>query len=218
MTDQLFDAIGRIARHEADRRSWAAIARVTEVHTSSLPADDHAVSVELRDSGALVPRVPVAVGALGFVATPAVGDVVVIVFADGDLHGGVVVGRLYHRDLSPPGHADGQLVLQLPPGSSSPAVDLLADPATPELTLRVGDTTVAITGRTATIAIGDAEVVVDGNAPGEVAVSAGEASIVLGASGGITIEAATTLELKAAEITIEGSGRVGISGGIVEIN
>lgn len=218
MTEQLFDAVSRIARHEADRRSWAAIGRVTEVHTSVLAGDDHAVSVELRDSGSVVPRVPVAVGVLGFVATPAVGDVVVVVFADGDLHAGVVVGRLYHRDLAPPGHADGQLVLQLPPGSSSPAIDMRADPSTPELTLKVGETTVEITGRTATISIGDAEVVIDGNAPSEVSVSAGEASIVLGASGGVTIEAATTLELKAAEVSIEGSGRVAISGGIVEIN
>lgn len=218
MSDLLLDAVARIARHEAESRSWAAIGTVTEVHTDVLLAADHAVTVELRDSKVVVPRVPVAVGVLGFAATPAVGDVVLVVFADGDPHAGVVAGRLHHRDLAPPEHADGQVVLQLPPGSASPDLDVLADPATPELTLRVGETTVAITGRTATITVGDAELVVDGRAPGEVAVTAGEASIVLGAGGDITLEAATSIALKAAEITIEGSGRVSVSGGVVEVN
>lgn len=219
MSDVLYDAVARIARHEAESRSWASIGVITEVHRSVLVGDDHAVSVRLRDSGVVAPRLPVAVGALGFAATPAVGDVVVVVFADGDPHAGVVVGRLYHRDLAPPPHDDGQLVLQLPPGSAAPDIDLRADPATPELTLKVGDATVEIAGRSATVTIGDAELVVDGGSPAEIAVSAGDAKIVLGANGDISIEAANNLTLKAGnEVAIEGSAKVSVSGALVEIN
>lgn len=218
MTDLLYEAVARVARHEADARSWAAVGKVTEVHRSVLQGDDHAVSVLLRDSGVVVPRLPVAVGALGFVATPAVDDIVVVVFAEGDPHAGVVVGSLYNRDLAPPEHADGQLVLRLPPASSSPTVDVLVDPATPEVTLKIGDTTVEITGKKATITIGDAELVVDGNSPGALSITAGESSIKLGAGGDIAIEASNKLELKANQIVIEGTGKVKLSGGTVEVN
>lgn len=218
MSDPLYSAVERIARHVADARSWASVGRVTDVHPSVVLGNDHAVSVELRDSRVVMPRVPIAVGALGFAATPAVGDLVLVVFADGDPHAGVVVGRLYHRDLPPPEHADGQLILQLPPGSASPDLEVRADPATPELTVRVGEATVSIQGRSATITIGDSELQVDGNSPGAVSITAGEASITLRAGGEITLEAATKLELKAAEINIEGSGKVSVSGGLVEVN
>lgn len=218
MTDMLYDAVARIARHEADRRSWVSIGRISDVHRSVVVANDHAVTVELRDSGVVVPRLPIAVGALGFAATPAVGDVVVVAFAEGDPHAGVVVGRLYHRDLEPPEHSEGQIVLQLPPGSSTPDIDVLADPATPEVTVKVGQTTVAITDKTATVTIGDAELVVDGNSPSTVSLVAGQSTIKLGGNGDITLEATTKIELKAAEVAIEGSAKVSVSGGIVEVN
>lgn len=219
MTDLLYEAIARIARREESARSWAALGVVTEVHTSVLAGDDHAVTLTLRDSGVVVPRVPIAVGALGFVATPAVGDLVVVVFADGDPHGGVVVGRLHHRDLAPPAHAAGQLVLALPPGEVSPAIEALADPAGPELTLRVGDTTVEVTGRTATLTIGDATLEVDGNSPPRVTISAGEATITMTGSGDLTLEGSGNVTIKAAAtLALEGQGKVRISGGLVEVN
>lgn len=217
MNDQLYDAVARIARHESDARAWASIGVVTDVHPSATIANDHAVSVELRDSRVVVPRLPVAVGALGFAATPGVGDLVVVVFADGDPHAGVVVGHLYHRDLEPPAHADGQVVLQLPPGGS-PSVDVLADPATPELTVNVDGTTVQITGNSVTIATGGAEFVIDGDGTGAVTVRTGDASMTLDSGGSIRLEASASLEIKAAEVSIEGSGKVSISGGLVEVN
>lgn len=218
MSDQLYDAVARIARHETSARSWAAIGVVTEVHTGVLLGDDHAVTVELRDDRTVVPRLPIAVGALGFAATPTVDDLVVIVFAGGDRHAGVVVGRLYHRDLPPPPHDDGQLVLQLPPGSPSPDIDVVADPNAPELVLKVGQSTVAVRGRTATITIGDAELVVDGDVPATVSVTAGDSSLVLDARGDIALESTKSIELKAPEIVLKADGKVSISGGIVEMN
>lgn len=219
MSELLYEAIARIARHEETAPSWAALAVVTEVHTSVLAGDDHAVTLRLRDSSVVVPRVPLAVGALGFVATPAVGDLVLVVFADGDPHAGVVVGRLHHRDLAPPAHAAGQLVLALPPGDSSPAIEALADPGPPALTLRVGDAMVEVTGKTATITIGDATLEVDGNSPASITISSGEATMTLSGNGDLTLEASKNLTIKAAaNLVLEGQAKVTVSGGIVEVN
>ena len=218
MTDLLYDAVARIARHEADARSWVTIGTVTEAHTSVAGSHDHAVSVELRDSGVVVPRLPVAVGALGFVAIPAVGDLVVVAFADGDPHAGIVVGCLYHRDLQPPEHATGTLVLQLPPGSDDPAVDLQVDPSTPVVTLTVGDTVIELTKDKATLTIGDCELVVDGASPGTVTAKASDSVLTLGGNGEVSIEASTKLMLKAPEIVIDGSSKVKLSGAAVEMN
>lgn len=218
MTDLLYDAVARIARHEADARSWVTIGAVTEAHTSVAGGHDHAVSVELRDSGVVVPRLPVAVGALGFVAIPAVGDLVVVAFADGDPHAGIVVGCLYHRDLQPPEHATGTLVLQLPPGSDDPAVNLQVDPSAPLLTLTVGDTVIELSKDKATLTIGDCELVVDGASPGTVTAKASDSVLTLGGNGEVSIEASAKLMLKAPEIVIDGSSKVRLSGAAVELN
>lgn len=216
MTDLLLDAVARIARHEAQAQSWVTIGAVTDVHTTVAGTPDHSVSVRLRDSGVVVPHVPVAVGALGFVATPAVDDLVVVAFADGDPHAGVVVGRLYHRDLTPPEHADGKLVLQLPPGDSK--VDLQVEAATPQITLTVGDTRIEIAQDSAKVTIGDCELVVDGASPGTVTAKAQDSTLTLGGNGEVSLEASSKLTLTAPEIVIDGSGKVKVSGGVVEVN
>lgn len=218
MSELLFDAVTRIARHEAQARPIAAMAVVTEVHSQSLTGPDYSVTVQLRDSGVLVPRVPVATGSLGLVATLAPDDLVLVAFADGDVHAGVVVGRLHHRDLAPPEHGPGQLVLQLPPGESSPTVDLTVDPADPVVELTVGSTQIRIEGKTVGITIGDAELVVDGNSPGAVTLKAGDAKASFSGNGELTLEAAQKLVLKGNQVEIEGSAGVKISGAKVDLN
>lgn len=161
--------------------------------------------------------VPVAVGALGAVTTLAVDDLVLVVFAEGDLHAPVVAGRLYHSQLAPPEHAEGQIVLALPPGAASPDITAKLDPATPELVLTVGDATVEVTGRTARVTIGDAELVIDGSGPAAVTVTTGQSSIEL-AGADVTIEATGTLTLKGNQIEIKGGAAVAISGPTVDVN
>ena len=213
----LYEAVARIARHETVSAATASVAVVTEVHTGT-GSPEHAVSVRLRDRGVVLRNVPVAVGALGFVATPAVDDLVLVVFVEGDHHAPVVVGRLYHSQLSPPEHAAGQVVLSLPPGASSPDITTRLDPATPELVVEVGSAKVEITGQTATITIGDAQLQVDGSGPASIVVTTGQATIELGGAGDVTIEAANKLTLKGAQIEIEGSASVKVSGAVVDLN
>ena len=87
----LVQTVRGLARDEVLARWTTAAAVVRSVHGGA----EHACTVQLRETGLVLPRVPIAVGVLGLVALPNEGDLVVVAFNGGDVHGGVVVGRLY---------------------------------------------------------------------------------------------------------------------------
>jgi len=217
----LFDAVSRIARHEVRARSIAAIGEVTAIHDagpSALPPD-HAVSVTLRGSGLSLPKVPIAVAAMGMAAIPDVGDLVVLLFIEGDIHEAVVVGCLYHSELNPPKHTQGELILALPPGSDSPKLlrEIKGDPATYRLTLP-GDVIFEMVENTATIKAGDVQAVVSAAGGGRIELNAGGTKITLKKDGDLQIEAAGNLSIAATDIELKGKGNVKISGAKVEVN
>jgi hypothetical protein len=215
----LYDSIARIARHAAGARALAAAGKVTEIFPGDAQPLDHAVSVELRDSGLILPRVPIAVGLLGLAAIPAVGDLVVVLFLDGDTNAPVVVGRLYHPDLEPPKHADGQVVLSLPPGSSDPKVKLEIVAATPSVLLTLpNDVAVECGDQRAEVRVGDLRVTVDGAGGGRAELAAGGTKVSLSKNGDITLTTSGTLRIDAAVVDIGGSTKVKIAGTEVEIN
>ena len=217
MSNPLFDAVSRIARHEADARAVASYGVVTEVHTSAAGGADHAVSVEMRDRNQLLPRVPIAVGTRGVIASPAVGDLVVVLFMDGDVHAPVVVGRLHDTDVPPPTHQESQVVVDLPPGGGN--VQLVLDYSVPELTVTFGpQAEIKLTGDRAELKVGDANLTVDASGPAELTADIGGNKLSIGASGDIALEASATLKLKAAQVEIDASGGVRINGATVELN
>jgi uncharacterized protein involved in type VI secretion and phage assembly len=217
----LYDSVARIARHEAAARALASVGVVSDIFPSDGSDVDHAVSLTLRDSGVVLPRVPIAVGALGFCAIPAVGDLVVVVFLDGDINAPVVVGRLYHPKLDPPPHADGELVLALPPGSSSPDIQLKVSGANTSILLTIeGNDQMAIEcGKDkAEVRVGDLKLTVDGAGGGRAVVSAGSSTITLKKDGDIAISTSGNLKLEADQVEISGNSQVKISGAEVKIN
>lgn len=217
MSAALYDAVARIARHEAGARMHVALARVTDTHAAPGAPPDHAVTVVLLNSGLVCPRVPIAVGALGFAAIPAPGDLVVLAFVDGDVNAPVMLGRLYHAELDPPDHADGQLVLRLPPGAAEPVVDLTADPEARSVVLKLPrEVTATFADEKITLVAGEMSMTVD--AGGRVDVAAGGSTIVLKQDGDVSIESAGDLTLKGRQVSIEGQARLKIGGKIVEIN
>jgi phage baseplate assembly protein gpV len=223
MTSALYDSVARIARHEASARAVAAVGVVTDLFDTSGSPADHAVTVELRDSGLALPRVPVAVGALGFAALPAVGDLVVVLFLEGDVNAPLVVGRLYHPDLEPPADAKaGKLVLALPAGEAEPKLRLVVDGAAPKIELHLpSDVLVEIDDGVVKLAVGQNEelrVKVEAAGGGRVEIAAGSSKITLKQDGDVTVSAGGNLKLEANEIDISGSGKVKVSGAQVEIN
>jgi uncharacterized protein involved in type VI secretion and phage assembly len=214
----LYESIARIARHEAGARAIAAVGRVAEIFPADGAQPDHAVTVELRDSGLVLPRVPIAVGVLGFAAIPAVDDLVVVVFAEGDYHAPVVVGRLYHPDQGPPKHAEGEIVLRLPSGSSDPKLELEVVGAEPVARLKLpGEVLVEIAEERVTLEVGKLHLTLDGSA-GRVEIAAGGSQITLKEDGDVAVSSSGKLTLEGTEVEISGSSRVKITGATVEVN
>lgn len=218
MTSALYDSIARIARHEAAARTFGSVGTVTEIFPADSGAPDHAVSVELRDSRVLLPRVPVAVGVLGFTAIPAVGDLVVVMFLEGDVNAPVVIGRLYHAELDPPAHADGQIILSLPPGTD-PTVKLEITPDTPLVKLTLpSDVSVTCTDEMVELVAGEVRVRVETSGGGRAEIAAGGSTITLKKDGDITLKTSGTFKVDAAVVDISGSAKVKIAASAVEIN
>ena len=214
----LYDSISRIARHEAAARMVAAVGTVAEIFPAEGANPDHAATVELRDSGLVLPRAPIAVGAMGFAAIPAVGDLVVVLFLDGDVNAPVIVGRLYHPDQNPPKHSDGQLVLALPSGASEPDLRLQID-GTPSLKLTMpGDLVIEAADEQVSIQVGNMQLRVSSAGGGRAEVAAGSSTITLKQDGDIAISTQGKLSIDATEIAISGSAKVAIKGAQVEIN
>jgi hypothetical protein len=215
----LFDSVTRIARHEAAARPAVAIGIVRDVLASGSTPSTHAVTVELRETGTILPEVPIAVGVLGAAATPRPGDLVVVVFAEADLHGAVVVGRLYHSELAPPEHADGDVVLRLPAGATEPGLDLVVRGGDPAVTLDLGDdVAVAIDSGRVQITAGEASALVQASGGGRVELVAGDAKVVLTGRGDVEIIAAGTLSIQANAVKIQGDSSVTIKAPKVEVN
>jgi phage baseplate assembly protein gpV len=215
-TSLLYDSIARIARHESNARSIAAIGEVTNVHPADGAAADHAVTVKLRESGLALPRVPIAVGVLGFAAIPAVGDLVLIVFADGDLHDPVVVGRLYRSDVAPPQHKEGEVVLRLP-SAAEPKLncEIVGDPASITVTLP-DDVTFELTASKIRGKAGDAELTLD--ARGRIEAKVGDSSITLKKDGTVQVKCKDFKLQADGNLELKASGSVKVKGATVELN
>lgn len=219
MSAALYDSIARIARHELRGHATAGIGVVTEVHPATPALKDHAATVKMRDTGIVLPRVPVAVGVLGWAAIPDVDDLVAVLFMDGDVNAPVIVGRLYDPDREPPKHAEGELVLALPPGASDPDLQMVVDGNKPSITLELpGDVKVEIKDGNVKIAVAEMTLSLTSSGGGRAELAAGGSTLTLKKDGDVTLTSAGKLKLEGTEVEISGSSKVKVSGAQVEIN
>lgn len=219
MSASLFDSVSRIARHEATARPTAAIGVIVDVFDGASTPPDHSVTVELRESGLVLPQVPIAVGALGFAASPEPGDLVIVLFADADAHAPVVVGRLYHADLDPPKHEPGDIVLRLPTAAPSPSLQAVVRGGDPSLTLQLGDqVSVAMDDKKVHLKTGDAEATLEASGGGRAEIKVGDATLTLTGRGDVELNTTGKITLKGAEIELNGQSSVTISAPQVKVN
>jgi hypothetical protein len=207
----LLDTIRRIVRDELKRVQGATLAIVQEQHTGD---GEYACTVALRDSELVLKRVPIATARMGLAAIPAVDDLVLVQFLNGDINRPIIIGSLYNDEDSPPANDDAQWVGQLPLGAGDGSgVSLLAkgsDP--PSLELTIGG------GLVVTLQDDDPVVQLD--------VGSGSAALTIDSDGtisvkggrGLSIEAGTDLELKGVNVKIEGSGEVTVKGAVIKLN
>jgi hypothetical protein len=200
----LVEVLQAIVRDELRHLRIAEVGVVTDIfpHASDSDKNNYQCSVKLRDGGLELPHVPVATGRIGFAAIPKAGDLVLVQFIGGRLHGPVITGRLYNNvDLPPqskgaecvyvsPDDAESgvrRLYLELPNGNKLTLDD-------DKLLLEMGSTKLTINNG------GDVEL----NSAGKVTISS-QGNIALSSQGDVSISAGGALSLKAtSDLKLEG--------------
>ena len=228
MSAHLYNSVERIARHVAQQQTVCGVARVVETHPAgqnSMPAN-YAATIEMRDTGLVLPEVPIATGVIGFASVPALDEMVLVVFADADLNAPFIVGRIYNPDTLPPENTDGQLVFRTPPGQAQGDMNLVVEIDQPSVQLDMpGDLAVSLSEGQAQIRVGEMKLTLSSGGGGEALLEAGSASLRIKngeaiemAAPKIEIKSDTTFSLEASQIEIKGSATVDISGGVVNLN
>jgi uncharacterized protein involved in type VI secretion and phage assembly len=191
---------------------------------TSIRADEgsYTCSVKMRPSDLVLPTVPIAVGALGYVGMPEVGDVVLVVFAYGDHHYPVIVGRLYDDETKPPEFEAGEMMLSLPPGPKSSdkslQVSVKADDKR-SLTITLDGSNkveVTIADAAITLTAGDAKVALDGDG-GKGTFEVGDAKFELKKNGDVSVKG-NSLSIKATKIEISADSTLKLQGQTIDLN
>lgn len=224
---RLVQTIRRIARHEAAQHCYAGLAVVKTLHGAN-GESHYACTVELRETGLVLPRVPIATGLIGTAALPREKDLVIVIFAGGDLHAPVVVGRLYSEDVAPPKNAPGQFVAVLPGDETSEDKRLELTVNTPgdgsrEILLKLaGSVEIGVTindqGLEFRTKDTHLQLTQSSSSDGKVELTSGGSKVVLEQGGNLTIEASGTIKLKASKIEISGDTSVKVAGQTIDLN
>lgn len=196
------------------RVSELGIVRDVHPHSGTSDDDNYGCDVQLKNSGLLLKRVPIAASHIGTVGIPNVGDLVLLTFDRGDVNQPIVIGRLYHNEARPPLNNPNEVIFRLPLAEAdektlkaairnistndSPREILVEMP--PKVTLHVTDGMVrAIAGKT------EMKLNQPGSTGGVVTVVSGRTKITMNQDGDVTIEAAGSMTLKATrDLTLEG--------------
>lgn len=212
----LMAVLRAIVRDELNRQRSPALGIVTAVQARDGDSsnNNHDVNVRLRDSGAELQHVPVAVGRPGFSVLPREGDLVLVVFVDGDLNAPVVVGALYDDVNQPPVGKPAEIVYQPTDAEDSSIRRVHLELASGSL-LTIDDDKL-------TIQLGGTEVIVQRD--GDVSIS-GAGKIEIKAQGDLSLEAGGNLSMKAqsnvtlsgVSTSVEGSGSAKLKGASVTL-
>jgi uncharacterized protein involved in type VI secretion and phage assembly len=224
---RVIETIQQIARHQVDQRCYANLGVVKSLHGAN-GDESYACTVELRESGIVLPRVPIATGVIGSAALPRENDLVLIIFAGGDLHAPVVAGRLYSEAVAPPANSPGEFVVILPGDetSSDKRMELrVTTPGDGTRSLKVtleGDVTVSLTVDDEGIGLEAQDATFHlkqtSSSDGSAELKVGDSKVTIEQSGDVTIEATGTLKLKASKVEIQGDTTIKIAGQTIELN
>ena len=183
-----------------DRRRFPELGVVTQLFPKSS-------DVELL-------RANVAVGRLGLAALPRVGDLVLVVFVDGDLNAPIVVGSLYDHLNHPPTADANEVVYEVPDAAASGVRRLhVALPSGATVTLD-DDTLSVVFGGTSVEVKRDGDVTVK-SAANVTVQSAGDLS--LEAQGNVSIKAQGQLQIAGATVAVEGQATASLKAAQVSV-
>jgi phage baseplate assembly protein gpV len=216
--------MGSVARHQAQARATCELGTVVAVVDGSDPDLGHSVDVRLKDSAVDLPKVPMASGASGMALLPRVGDIVLVLFPRGDLGSAIAIGQIYSGDRRPPQFTRDQAMFRFPgdkAASEEDCIELKLDVTQGRtLTIALGgsrDTRLVMTDGEISLISGKVQVVMK-EQDSSVSVTVGDGTLKMQDGGGVTLESAGKLTLKASEIALEADAKVTVKGAMVELN
>jgi hypothetical protein len=100
----IIDVIRTVAESEVKKVLNTDIGVVTSVfpHSDKGDNDNYECNVKLKDKEVELRRVPVLTQHIGLSHIPHVGDLVLVIFVNGDINSPVILGRLYNDEDRPP--------------------------------------------------------------------------------------------------------------------
>ena len=112
MNIDAYQDLRRIIREELGQLRLPELAVVQEIHPQD--PDNYACTVHLRDTGAVLSKVPLMTMRKGVVSIPDVGDLVLVQYLGGISNAPVITGTFYNDEDRPPENAEGEVRLRLP--------------------------------------------------------------------------------------------------------
>ncbi len=227
---RLATTIQAIARHEAQRRPACELGVVVARFDNDGGGQEDAqtVNVRLRDTGLVVPNLPVAVAVGGVAGLPRPDDLVLVVFPGGDLTAGIVVGVVYSEVRRPPAFQPDDLVLVWPGDAEDPDADavqvrvgkddegrhvdikLLGDK---KAELHVSEGQISLSAAEASVVIAHSS-----DSDASITLKAGDASVRIKQDGDVEIKTSGKLVIDADSLEFKGRSSIKVNGQTVEIN
>lgn len=218
----------QIARHEVQQHWYPSLAVVKALHGADASDHFYACTVQLRETGLVLPKVPIAAPVTGVAALPRENDLVIVLFVGGDLHAPVIVGRLYNEIVTPPENAPGEWVTILPgdesgtdkrlelrvntPGDGSRDIQLKLDGSV-AIAVNINDGGIELKAQDTVLKLSQSS-----SSDGKAELTVGDSSVTIEQGGNVTVEAKGTLTLKANKIEISGDTSVKVAGQTIDLN
>ena len=230
-----------VAQKEIKKLRMPELGIITSVfpHSSASDKDNYECNLRLKNRNLELRKVQIATQSIGLVDPPAVGDLVLVEFINGDINAPVVIGRLYNEKDRPPVNKLEEVVY-IPPYKENPDVRRIYLEFPGGINLKITDAEVTVNaGETRVIVQRDGDVVVEakGNinvkskgdtlikSDGDLSISASnikinsEKELSIKSGKDMKLESDSNTEIKStSQIKVEASADVTIKGQMVNIN
>jgi uncharacterized protein involved in type VI secretion and phage assembly len=237
----IVETVRGIAQRELDKLHFPTLGVVTSIfpHATANDKDNYECNVRLKNEDVELRKVPISTQCIGLAGVPRVGDLVMIVFINGDINAPIIAGRLYNDEDRPPLN-NAEEIIYVPPYKANPKVrriyfefpqgmifkitddevDIKAG-ETKVIVLRNGDITISSKTNVSVVAEGDATLKSKGN----MTISAASIKIEsdkdmnLKSGSDLKMNSGASAEIKSsAGMNVEASAQMKIKGATVNIN
>ena len=230
-----------IAQKEMRKLHLPTLGVVTSIfpHSSASDKDNYECNVRLKNTELELRKVPIATQCIGLAGIPRVGDLVIIVFINGDINAPIIVGRLYNDEDRPPLN-NAEEIVYVPPYEANSEVrriyiefpqGMIFRITDDEVDIKAGDTKVIVTrdGDVVIESKANVNVIADGDATlkskgkmtilGENVEIESDKEMNLKSGSDMKVNSGANAEIKSsAEMNVEASANMKIKGATVNIN